>query len=195
MKAVFLLFAVVVALGVAFMRSGAIDHPPGVLVADEPVQVLLADAEPFRHADHMLSPLAEFSLSARVLSRRTYRFDREADLAPLDLALGWGPMSDSAVLARIDIAQRDRFFFWRTDAFPIPRGEIERNAANMHIIPADDAVADELAALRAGHIVQLSGRLVEARAADGWRWRSSLSRSDTGRGACELFYVERVAYR
>ena len=26
-------------------------------------------------------------------------------------------------------------------------------------------------------------------AADGWRWRSSLTRDDSGGGACELVYV------
>jgi hypothetical protein len=38
----------------------------------------------------------------------------------------------------------------------------------------------------------LRGFLVEARADDGWRWRSSLTRDDTGARACELVFVERV---
>jgi len=34
--------------------------------------------------------------------------------------------------------------------------------------------------------------LVEVKAQDGWTWRSSLSREDTGNGACELMLVEEV---
>ena len=31
--------------------------------------------------------------------------------------------------------------------------------------------------------------LVAAQGDDGWQWRSSLSREDSGDGACELIYV------
>jgi hypothetical protein len=43
--------------------------------------------------------------------------------------------------------------------------------------------------VRAGDRVRIEGWLVEATAPDGWRWRSSLTREDTGNGACELVYV------
>jgi hypothetical protein len=35
--------------------------------------------------------------------------------------------------------------------------------------------------------------VVSTRDADGWRWDSSLSREDSGPGACELVWVEAVA--
>ena len=37
---------------------------------------------------------------------------------------------------------------------------------------------------------RLRGYLVRVEAADGWQWRSSLSRADTGAGACELVLLE-----
>jgi hypothetical protein len=37
--------------------------------------------------------------------------------------------------------------------------------------------------------VRIEGWLVEAVAPDGWRWRSSTTRDDSGNGACELIYV------
>jgi hypothetical protein len=33
---------------------------------------------------------------------------------------------------------------------------------------------------------------VDISAEDGWRWRSSRSRTDTGNGACELILLERI---
>ena len=133
---------------------------------------------------------ATFKLKARVLSRERYYTGREAQLAPVDLALGWGRMSDESVLDRIDISQSGRFYRWQTDKFPIPPREIEINSANMHLIPADVAVEDDIKSAVKGNIVKLQGYLVFVKHPDGWKWRSSLKRGDTGDGACEVVYVE-----
>jgi hypothetical protein len=63
------------------------------------------------------------------------------------------------------------------------------SSANMHIIPADGRVADALDAVREGDRVRIDGWLVNVEAGDGWRWRSSLSREDSGGGACEVVYA------
>lgn len=128
-----------------------------------------------------------------MLSREDYAIDAGAALSPTDLALGWGRMSDSAVIERLDISQSVRFYSYRWhDAPPIPPAEIVRSSANMHLIPADAAVARDLARVRVGDIVSLHGQLVEARGRDGWRWRSSLTREDSGAGACELVFVRGI---
>jgi hypothetical protein len=125
-----------------------------------------------------------------VLSTEHYRHGREAELAPVDLALGWGPMAEDAVLEALDISQSGRFFFWRAEAFPIPRRDIETHSANMHMIPANPEIDRRLREVRAGDVIRLRGYLVRVEAADGWQWRSSLTRADTGAGACELVLLE-----
>ena len=112
----------------------------------------------------------------------------------MDVALGWGAMSDSAVLDAMELSQSNRFFFyqWQT-APPIPAGEIMTHAANNHVIAANSEVAGALRALRTGQIAQMQGWLVDARGADGFAWATSRRRDDTGNGACELFYVESIA--
>lgn len=60
----------------------------------------------------------------------------------------------------------------------------------MHMIPANDAIEHQLKLIRAGNMVHLKGFLVEVTGKDGFRWKSSLSRTDTGGGACELVRVE-----
>ena len=166
-------------------------HPPaGVLAADAPEQVDLEEGATLERGGVTLHTRAHFALTARVLSREDYHFDAGASLAPMDLALGWGRMSDSAVLARIDIGQSSRFYYWHVDAFPIPRREIETSSANMHLIPADQGVRRAMDRVRQGELVHIEGYLVDASRSDGWRWRTSLSREDTGDGACELVFVE-----
>lgn len=171
-------------------RPVAVPAQAGILAAEEPRQTPVSAQPLLRLENYQVEPLAEFSLNARVLGAEHYRLGREAEISPVDLALGWGAMSDSAVLERIDIRQSSRFYFWHTENFPIPREEIESHSANMHMIPANAAIARRLQAIRPGQVVRLRGYLVAVSAADGWHWRSSLSRNDTGNGACELVWVE-----
>ena len=186
-----LLGALLLLAGWLWWHGRPIARADGMLAPDDPVQTAF-DAPPaaIPFKDATLHPLAKFSMTARVLSRDDYHLDAESDLSPTDLAFGWGRMSDSAVLRGIDISQSGRFYYWQTKAFPIPRREIETHSANMHMIPADAAVAYELKRVRVGEVVSLGGILVEADKANGWRWRSSLTRDDTGDGACELVYVQ-----
>jgi len=191
MKKLWLLFALCLFGAYLHWRDRPIEHPPGVLAPEQPKQTTLIPTAPtFEKDDYRIKSLAGFELEARVLAKEEYTFDAGADLSPVDLALGWGRMSDSAILEHIDIDQRHRFYYWSTPAFPIPRQEIETHSANMHMIPASDTVAKRLQDVRPGHIVKLQGYLVEALRDDGWRWKSSLTRNDTGNGACELIWVE-----
>ncbi|MET0226955.1 MAG: hypothetical protein ABW187_10975 [Dokdonella sp.] len=184
--------------------AGAIDafvhrrivQPPGVLAVDAPLQSAPASQAAIRIGPFELLPLADFSLEARVLSRADYQLGTESELSSTDLALGWGRMSDSAVISQLDISQSGRFYSyrWRGEP-PIPAADIVVSSANMHLIPADAAVAEAIARVRVGEVIALRGELVEARRPDGWRWRSSLRRDDSGAGACELVLVDSIEPR
>lgn len=178
----------------ALVEGRAIDHPPGVLVVDEPIQRLVQRA-PFAHGEYELTPLADFDLEARVLSVEEYSMDGGARVSPIDFALGWGPMSDSAVLAHFRIRQGARFFSIYPDEQAIDLNTAMLNASNMHLIPADGILEDRLKGVKPGNIVRLRGQLVSVLGPDNFTWKSSLSRADRGDGACELFYVESIEKR
>jgi hypothetical protein len=163
-------------------------HGAGEIASNEPIQTSTNAAE-IQHKGFTLTPLADYEIKARVLSTEDYSMGTEAELSPTDLALGWGPMSDEAVLSKVKITQGNRFFYWHVDEFPIPQREIEIHTANTHIIPANDSVKRRLDKIRPGQIVIIKGQLIEAKRSDGWHWRSSLTREDTGAGACEVVYV------
>jgi hypothetical protein len=189
-----ILFAALIAFGAyQHLSHRPVAQPEGVLVGDAPLQREIAPGtRSFTHGDYAINALAEFRLKARVLRTERYRLGREADLSPVDFALGWGPMSDSSVLQNIDITQSNRFYFWRASQLPIPRQDIVSHSANMHMIPADDSIRRQLLEVREGQVIALDGYLVRVNADDGWHWSSSLSRTDSGNGACELVWVERV---
>jgi hypothetical protein len=177
-----------------YMQHRPVDPGRGVVAPQAPVQ---HDTwlQAFAYKDFSIQPLAEFSTEARVLSSEHYRWDAEAALTPVDLALGWGRMSDTEVLKHIQILQGGRWYHWHAERLPIPYEEIVRSSANMHMIPANDVIDRQLHAIRTGQIVRIRGWLVEARSSDGWYQRSSLTRDDTGAGACELVFVRDLEIR
>lgn len=185
------LLALLVALAWYWHGSRPIHHPPGVLAADVPLQQALAEAPAaWRKGEVTIKPLARFALSARVLGRADYHWDELAALVPVDLALGWGRMSDSDVLENVHISQSGRFYFWWVRQFPIPEREIIESSANMHLIAADDSIGRAIKRTRVGDVVTFDGYLVEADWPSGRKAVSSLTRNDTGAGSCEIVWVE-----
>ncbi|WP_202844492.1 hypothetical protein [Luteimonas saliphila] len=165
--------------------------PPGIAPGGLPLQTEVPrGVGPFRLEDGALTPLAGFRIEARVLAREDYSIGREAAFSPTDLALGWARMREDEVLARLDISQSSRWYRYRWQGDPpLPAQEIVRSSANMHMIPSTPGVARALRDVRRDDTVRIDGWLVQVDAPDGWRWRSSLTREDSGNGACELVYV------
>ena len=191
MKRILWLLLLAGAVAWVWHATRPVRYPPGVLVPQTPTQREVAAAAAWIRGGWTLRSLAEYEIRARLLSRRSYSRDPMADLCALDFALGWGRMSDQAVLDRVSVWQRGRFYFWSYDgAAPIPREEITVSSANVHLIPATPEVEASLERMRAGDLIWLRGRLVEATQPGRPTVRSSLRRDDSGPGACEVMWVE-----
>jgi hypothetical protein len=169
-----------------------VTYPPGVTAPSIPQQTNLTNGKKWNVGEYTIEALAEYKIKARVLSRNNFSSGKESDLSPFDLALGWGPMSDQNVIDRIDISQRNRWYYWHSDNLPIPMKDISLNSANTHIIPKDETVQDKFDRVYKGSLVEMNGYLVKVTAPGGWRWKSSLKRDDTGNGSCELFWVDDI---
>ena len=171
-------------------------HPPGQIAVDEPRQRNITNGVPFRRGDFTLTPRAEFSAEARVLAKENYYIDAGAKLIPVDFAIGWGPMSDTTLIERLRISQSGRFDFWGyTGAAPAPHEDIMRTSANMHLIPSDSTVKKVLTSARGGDVLTIEGELVDAKSDGGWLLKTSLTRDDSGAGACEIVYVKSASIR
>lgn len=164
----------------------------GVLAPSQPLQQPIS-RHPMKYKGHIIDFLASYEIQARILSTENYYVDPGAKISPIDLALGWGPMSDNRNLRELKMKQSDRFYFYSWEvAPPLPERVITQNSANVHIVPADSIIEKQIKALRKGQVVKLTGALIMVSDFNGGGWKSSLTREDSGPGACELFYVESV---
>jgi len=173
-----------------FYPETVITYPVGITAPDQPKQINISETREWNLDEFRFKALAEYQIKARVLSRNNFSVGKESEISPLDLALGWGPMSDQSIIDKIGISQSNRWYRWRADVLPISSREISLNSANVHIIPKDKIIEDKFDEVYKGSLIEMKGYLVEVTTSDGWRWKSSLKRDDTGGGSCELFWVE-----
>ncbi|HZP58812.1 MAG TPA: hypothetical protein VFB27_00710 [Opitutaceae bacterium] len=194
MKKILALLALAAALWLVFHESPA--RWTGMPAPKDPVQTAGNLPPPFRHGEYLVTPLATYSITAIVLHRERYRYDTGAELSPVDLALGWGPMSIASVLNELSISQSGRWYeySWNHDP-PLDPDSIAKHSANTHCLPADADVRRQLLAVHCHDLVMMEGYLVEVTRADGYHWRSSLTRDDTGGGSCEVMWITQISRR
>ena len=171
-------------------------HWQGQLAPDDPIQTEDHLPISWLYKDFIIKPRANYHMKAVILSKHHYwgNFETEDTLAKYDLALGWGPMSDARVIDQLDISQSFRWYHYHWhDNPPIDPAVIVAHSSNNHIIAADQDVLDNVASFKLYDVVVLDGYLVDVQdMKNGWSWHTSLSRTDTGGGACELFWVTRA---
>lgn len=182
----------VIAMGARIAVRWPVSHEAGVLVAEAPEQTPPRSPRLIEKERYQLTPLADYSIRARVLGTEHYRFDAVADLVPLDLALGWMSMSDSHILDQTHVVQLGRRLYYAMPGGVLSPETAKISAANTHVIPADDDIRSQLFELKEGDVVRLTGQLVEVTGPKGLTMRSSLRRDDSGDGACEVLYVQTV---
>lgn len=160
-------------------------------ISNDPIQIPYT-GEPIikesRGHKYTITPVATYEISAKVGSVKAYNDDK---VSPMDICVAWGEL---AAESNISYTQSGRF------CSPELIGELKNREnyrgglsaykhSNNHIIPANNSILRALNTIRVGDKITLKGFLVNV---DGRYWRTSLSRYDTGDGACEIIYVTEV---
>ena len=140
-----------------------------------------------------ISTLKEFKGDFRILGSKTYQTDEQAKFSPIDYAVSWGLFAEPEIARTISVNQYDRFLNWKMDHVPVPQKQAMMIVSNMHIIPANPQIAKQITQVKRGDLVRLKGDLVEVKDKD-LVWTSSLTPTDTGDGACEVFRVSSIQW-
>ncbi|SDB93858.1 hypothetical protein SAMN05421749_102279 [Acinetobacter marinus] len=144
-------------------------------------------------AGQSVSVLKPFKGDFRILGYKTYQDDEQAKFSPVDFAVSWGMFANPKIASQIHVTQYDRFLKWAIPSLPVPAKEAMQMVSNIHIIPANPEIAQQIKQVKRGDLVRMKGNLVEIKA-DDLVWRSSLRPDDVGEGACEVFQVESIQW-
>ena len=113
--------------------------------------------------------------------------------SPIDYAVSWGLFAQPEIARHITVNQYNRYLNWKMDRVPVPIEQAKQMVSNMHIIPSNPQIAKAIKQVKRGDLVRLQGELVEVRDKD-LIWKSSLTPTDTGDGACEVFRVSSIKW-
>lgn len=151
-------------------------------VEDEPM---------FDLAGFQLQKKRAYAITAKVLSVKDYKGEQFGDVMALDMALSWGELAKPEYDDLLRVTQRNRWYYWRAKSDALQSKVIFHNSSNHHLVPASNQVAETLYGANEGEVVVMYGYLVNIHDQEGkLLTETSLSRIDTGAGACEIMYVE-----
>jgi hypothetical protein len=143
-----------------------------------------------------LTPVAEYRISAVVVSKKAYDGGWESQISPVDLAMVWGKLAEPEYDKYIEYWQNNRWYFFRyKEGSPFDHSYVVTHSGNHHTIPANYNVRKALESIQKDDKVALEGYLVNVKGTYRGKavfWNTSLSRNDTGTGSCEVFYVSKV---
>ena len=202
--------AVPAALALVFLLAACGDKPapvksgvPAILFLQDPVQESYAGGETFsksiQNGRVTITPVATYRIAGQVMSKRKYSHGWGAEIAPFDIALVWGMLTYPHVQKQLTIkhdSTRMAYFRMKGDDPPVEIDYAASHGSNNHIIPANDVIREAVEnrvkihdkIVAEGFLVNVAGRNTQQNIS----LTSSLSRTDTGRGACEIIYVTRV---
>jgi hypothetical protein len=164
----------------------------------DPVQTDLAEHKTEtvsgEEGDVELTLLAEYVVEGVVKGTKKYA-DYPSQVAKYDFALAWGDLNKSEIDEHIKYSQSGRWCHYQfSPECHVDQQYISTHSANVHLIHQNQEILRQIKKVRKNDHVQLGGYLVEVHFKDG-PWKSSLTRTDTGNGACEIMYVTRVTVK
>ena len=143
--------------------------------------------------DQKISVLEAFQGEFRILGSKEYTDDEQAKFSPIDYAVTRGIFTRPDIARQISINQYDRFLNWKMARPPLPPQIATQLVSNMHIIPANPQVAQDIKKVKRGDLVHLRGDLVQINDKD-LVWKSALDWNGVGDGACKLIRVDSIQW-
>ena len=198
------LFCIVIIISIAsyyaysYYNNALLNLPPSNAAElknwQEPIQKTLSGTYGKKFRNGYLTYMAEYEITAAILGKKRYNDRKYATIAPMDLALGWKYMSETSIIKKFAVRNENRKYYL-IGVQRVSRQNIAHTSANVHIIPANAKVWKQIKALSLHDLVTLKGYLVnyhERSSYSSWKLETSLVRTDTGDGGCELMYVTSV---
>lgn len=193
--------AALVAAGAAWTQKGKL--PPAREMRRETWRVPVqkeTDARPFSFSylgrPFDVKPLAAYALWGIVVSHNDISsfadiYHDESAVDTKDVCVAWGEAAANPEISKVTFKSGPF-----TCYFSYPGDVVfqQQHVSNNHLLTDDPLVRKKIGGLHVGDQIHAEGLLVSYRPADQPdQWRaSSLTRSDTGPGACEVLFVKEL---
>jgi hypothetical protein len=146
---------------------------------------------------YTITPRATYAISGLVVSQHRgdalFNMYHKADPGNVeDVCVVWGEAIANGSYRKVTYESGEFTCYYSWSGILSPPFNPEK-MANNHLIPANDTVAHQIRGIRPGDQIRMNGLLVDYRVSSGGRdvftRQTSLTRKDTGNGACEIVYV------
>jgi hypothetical protein len=146
---------------------------------------------------YTITPRATYTISGLVVSQHRgdalFNMYHKADPGNIeDVCVVWGEAIANGSYRKVTYESGEFTCYYGWSAILSPPYNPEK-MSNNHLLPANDIVAHQIRGIRTGDQVRMNGLLVDYRVSSGGRdvftRQTSLTRNDTGNGACEIVYV------
>ena len=133
--------------------------------------------------------IAPYEGSFGVKGVKKYTTDGASVVSPRDYVLAWGELLNEEVDAEIKYSQSNRWYYYTYSPQSIVTEDyISTHSANTHIVPSNQGLLRTIKKVKNNDYITLEGYLAIVHF-DRGDWESSITREDTGDGACEILYV------
>ncbi len=162
------LFLVLLLIGAWFLwDQRSIKHGPGVLAENSPIIEKILSPKPIVTENFTLKPFQLFEGELRVISRKRYWFDELSGIAPYGYILSWGDMSDEEHLRRISPKQENRSYNLHVSNPPLSIQNMHGKVVLAQAIPANDHILETMKNVRVGHVIKITGLIIDLEKKDG----------------------------
>jgi hypothetical protein len=199
-----LFYAIYIVLA-AWVQTRSLPEPQEIDAAllDEPIQAPGTDRENFEFAyrgkDYVVRPKADYELWGLVVSKNNigawYNYYHDENSVNLkDVCVVWGENIRNGAYRDDKISFKSGewtcYYQWSGQLSSVFYPD---KMSNNHLLSDSVAVQDAIRGINVGDQIHLKGALVDyAEKGTEWFRTSSLTRKDSGNGACEVFLIDRI---
>lgn len=138
---------------------------------------------------------AQYTIRGLLVSKCRYARGFWSKISPYDYAIAWGDVPNHMKYLKFSQTHRYCLYNFRYD-IPIAKSYIDSHMSNNHLIAANSNIRKAFKKLKKGNLIEIEGYLVYVMGRENKRgslnWNSSLTRLDTGDGACEILFVTKL---
>lgn len=193
--------------GLSHHFSSRLPAPANLMTetAQDPIQTDLSSPAPFQESSrshsYSIQPKADYKIWGVVVEKHdtsswlNITHSQVGDFFNThDLCIIWGENASSPHLKNLRFSHGDWTCYVQTKDPEAWKKFRKDQLSNNHILPANDEILDFVRSVQIGDQVELSGQLVDYSTDGNPPRKTSLIRTDTENGACEVIYVKEARF-